>query len=166
MKNVLFMRHAKSSWENGELEDHERPLNSRGKRDAPAMARFLKEQYTIPEQIFCSPAQRTRQTCQLICRELNLPDDIIRYEPSLYFEGSDAYLQSIREASEAAETLLVIGHNPMTEQVIRALAGASFRDTVSTAAAACFRTEAETWSKVVPDQLHFAWFMKPKSLSA
>lgn len=159
-----MMRHAKSSWDDSSLRDFERPLNSRGKRDAPRMGRFLKEKGVIPGQIFSSPAARAKATILHVVKELGLGDESISWTEDLYFNGGDAYLDAIFSADESTNIVMTVGHNPMTEQVVSVLDGSSSGITMPTAAVACFESNAESWELVSPGNCQLRWLQIPKEL--
>ncbi len=138
-----LMRHAKSDWADENLTDHDRPLNDRGRRDAPAMARWLAAQRFLPDVILASTATRVRQTIDGLL-------SVWTHEPLVLFSQS-LYLPSPRSISEqvCCEALcadgsrpaaaLVIAHNPAMQQLVSELAGAATR--MPTAAVALFECE-------------------------
>ena len=91
MKTLLLMRHAKSSWKDSDLKDFDRPLNKKGKKDAPMMGRLIKDQELVPEVIFCSPAQRTVQTIEAFVEACGYQGDI-HYLDSYYMGEPSSYL--------------------------------------------------------------------------
>ncbi|PWJ10915.1 SixA phosphatase family protein [Jannaschia seohaensis] len=102
---LILMRHAKSSWGDPMQEDHERPLNKRGREAAPRMGAWLRAQGFTPARILCSDAVRTRQTCAAL--GFDVPPEL---RPDLYLAGPGTILTLARAATESP--LLVIGHNP------------------------------------------------------
>src|SRR5690625_4920330 len=116
-----MMRHAKSSWDDPSLRDHDRPLNSRGLREAANMAKWLADQNLRPVQIFCSTALRTRQTAEPLLKIFGLPEEFITWRDELYFSGDDAYLQAIHSAAGSSELIFLICHYPITQTVIDVL---------------------------------------------
>ena len=109
MKTLYFIRHAKSSWKDPLLKDFDRPLNSRGKRDAPFMANRLKEFNVTPDLILASPALRAKKTAQIIAQTL---DCEITFEPRLYESSIRTYVEILHELDDNIKTLLIIAHNP------------------------------------------------------
>lgn len=158
------MRHAKSSWNDSSLRDFERPLNSRGKRDAPRMGQFLKEQGLIPGQIFSSPAARAKATILHVVKELGVREKQINWTEDLYFNGGNAYLDAIFSADESTNIVMTVGHNPMTEQVVSVLNGSASLLTMPTAAIACFQSSAGNWGLVSPENCRLQWLQVPKEL--
>ncbi len=163
-KKVLLMRHAKSAWDNPGLKDFDRPLNKRGKRDAPRMGRYLKELQLTPNQIFSSPAERAKLTILEVIRELDLPTSQITWDENLYFNGVSSYLDLIKSADESSSILMTVGHNPMTEDAISTLSGHTSRKAIKTATIACFEFEIDSWQSVEPSPDALKWIVGPKDL--
>ncbi len=124
MKTLLLMRHAKSSWNHPGLQDHDRPLNQRGKRDAPRMGRLLRENDLAPDHILCSTARRALETAQAVSEASGYEGEI---EPQSDLYGSDAacYLEVLRRLPDTAGRVLVVGHNPIMEELLELLTGAT-----------------------------------------
>ncbi|HKL14352.1 MAG TPA: histidine phosphatase family protein [Balneolaceae bacterium] len=163
-KTILIMRHAKSSWDDSSLKDFDRPLNKRGRKDAPAMGRFLSDLELIPDHIVCSPAQRARETVALLTDELGEIGEITRYDERLYSEGVEAYLEAIQSAPSEAGIVLVAGHNPTIEQTVARLSGGAARRRITTANIACFYTSASAWEEMSERNSSFKWITGPKDL--
>lgn len=120
MKRLLLIRHAKSSWKNADLDDFDRPLSGRGKREAPAMALRLKQQGVQPDLILSSPAKRARKTAKIVAETLAYPVVEIHLDNRLYMQGTAALLTVLAETDERLITVLLVGHNPdLTELAIR-----------------------------------------------
>ena len=122
MKSVLVLRHAKSSWKHPELADHDRPLNKRGKHDAPLMGRLLKKKGLVPDNIISSTAIRARSTAKAVAKASGYKGEII-LNHSLYAAGPDAYLSVMRDLSDEYARVLIIGHNPGLEELVEMLTG-------------------------------------------
>ncbi len=147
MKRIIVMRHAKSDWNTDAPTDHARPLNRRGRKDAPRVARRLVELGWQPQHILASDANRTRQTYELMAPELG-GDVGVEYLRSLYHAGPDRLHEHILGLSDEFATILVLGHNPGWEQVLTWLTGEAA--SLTTANAALIECEnAETWNAVV-----------------
>jgi phosphohistidine phosphatase len=129
---LLLMRHAKSSWDDPDLEDHDRPLNKRGKRDAPRMGRLLLDQGLGPDLIVTSSAIRARRTGELVAETCGDPP--LQIEPDLYHAGPEEILEVIA-ALAGPRRLLVVGHNPGLEELVSMIADEWTR--MPTAAIAC-----------------------------
>jgi phosphohistidine phosphatase len=116
------MRHAKSSWKDPELSDIERPLNKRGKKDAPYMGEMLKEKELVPQIILSSTAVRARQTAELVAAACDFTGDILYLDP-FYLAEPGAYLSGLATLSNDMERVMVIGHNPGLEGLLQILSG-------------------------------------------
>ena len=114
MKTLLLVRHAKSSWDHPGVDDHDRPLNARGRRDAPEMGRRLAERGLVPDRILSSTALRARTTAQLIAEGLGFDVDRIILDERLYAASADEVLRVIGEIDGDVGTAMVVGHNPET----------------------------------------------------
>lgn len=126
MKTLLFLRHAKSSWKDTTLVDHKRPLNKRGKKDAPIMGEYLKNKKLTPDLIISSTAKRARDTSKLVAEHCGYNKDI---QPSklLYGTTTKDYLTTIGGISNKHDRVLLIGHNPILEDVLETVTGEQIR---------------------------------------
>jgi phosphohistidine phosphatase len=108
-RRLVLLRHAKSAWP--DMPDHERPLARRGQRDAPVMGRWLRAADLVPDLVLCSSARRARETWQLAQSGLGAAPPV-RFDDRVYEASAAALVDLIRRESGAAETLLVVGHDP------------------------------------------------------
>ena len=122
MKSILVLRHAKSSRKDPDLTDHDRPLNKRGKRDAPRMGRLMKKENLVPDVIISSTAIRARSTAEAVAKTSGYKGEII-LDKSLYAAGPEAYLGVIHDLSDEYVRVLIIGHNPGLEELVEMLTG-------------------------------------------
>ncbi len=111
MKSLLLIRHAKSSWENFSVADFDRPLNDRGKRDAPMMAARLAEKGIVPDRILVSPAKRTRKTATYFMNAWELPDEKMQMPEELYLASPAIFRKLIQALPDELENIAVISHN-------------------------------------------------------
>jgi phosphohistidine phosphatase len=146
---LILTRHAKSDWSEPGQDDYDRPLNHRGRRDAPRLGRWLTSRGDVPDLILCSSAERTRETCDLIVAALPGPPQV-RHIVALYHASPEIILSEIHKAE--GRIVMVVGHNPG----IGALAGAllhqlptnpRFRD-YPTAATAVIDFGVDGWAAV------------------
>ena len=115
-KTLTLLRHAKSSWTNAHLSDHERPLNDRGKRDAPEMASRLLDRSCIPDMIYSSSAARALETAAIVAETMRIQDTHIKVFDKLYLATAECIMAVVMQAENTAiEHLMVIGHNPGME---------------------------------------------------
>lgn len=112
MKTIYLTRHAKSSWEYPELDDFERPLNSRGRRDAPFMGSILKKLKVLPDAILSSPATRAATTARIIASKISYPLEHIYYNEILYGAGEEELGEIIKTVLESTNSIMIVGHNP------------------------------------------------------
>jgi phosphohistidine phosphatase len=119
-RRLYLLRHAKSSWKDERLADHDRPLAGRGRRAAKAIGRHLREQRVDPELVLCSTARRARETLEGL--EPSLGRGAIHVEPGLYGAGSAELLARLHEIAASIRSVMVIGHNPGLEQLALLLA--------------------------------------------
>jgi phosphohistidine phosphatase len=123
MRQLLLLRHAKSSWDDPSLSDHARPLNARGRRAAAAMAAAMRDLGLAPEVVLVSSARRTLQTLEALGP---LPDSpIVEPMDALYLAPWPLLLEAVRGVPETARSVLLIGHNPGLHELSLALAGAA-----------------------------------------
>lgn len=143
MKRLILMRHAKSDWNHPGLSDHDRPLNRRGRKAAPAMGAWLTAQGFAPDLALVSSAERTQETFRLSA--LNCP---AQTEASLYNAGAEAILKVIQGADEAATTAIVIAHQPGMQETANRLLPEWEVDEYPTAKVAILTFEAPSWFEV------------------
>jgi phosphohistidine phosphatase len=122
MKTLLILRHAKSSWNFAELSDHDRPLNNRGKRDAPRIGRKLLKEGLIPQIIISSSAIRAYSTAEKVAKACGYEGEIV-VDSSLYGSGYTAYLNVLRIQNDRLDIIMLVGHNPDSEQLLEKLTG-------------------------------------------
>jgi phosphohistidine phosphatase len=122
MKTLLLMRHAKSSWKDTELNDIDRPLNKRGKKDAPLMGTLLKEKELVPQIILSSPAVRARQTAELLAAACGFVGDV-QYLDNFYLAEPAAYVEGLVALPDEIERAMLIGHNPGLEGLLQMISG-------------------------------------------
>lgn len=145
MKTLLIMRHAKSSWKDDALPDEQRPLNKRGRRDAPHMGQLLREADAVPQVIACSTAVRARETVAALAEASGFGGEI-RYEAALYAAPAEACLAVAAGLPDDAQTAMLIGHNPGVQEFIAELTGED--EALSTAAIARVSLPIEHWAEL------------------
>lgn len=124
MKTLTLIRHAKSSWKHPQLADFERPLNKRGKRDAPQMGRRLAAQHIRPQVITSSPAVRALTTAEVIASAVGYPPQEIIHDERIFHAYSDQLLDVIRDFDASLQHLMLVGHNPGLTVLVEQLAHA------------------------------------------
>lgn len=168
MKHLFLLRHAKSSWDDPGLADHDRPLAPRGNRAAKVIAEHLREERIAPELVLCSSSRRTRETLDRIAPALG--DEVrVEVERELYAASADRLLERLRAVDDDVESVMLIGHNPGLEQLALSLAGdgeklADVRRKYPTAALATLEFDGR-WSELEPGTARLMEFVKPKQLA-
>jgi phosphohistidine phosphatase len=122
-KTLLIMRHAKSSWKDDTLADHDRPLNKRGRRDAPKMGELLRAQSVTPDAILASTALRARETATAVAEGGHFTAPIT-YHAGFYHDAPEAYFEVLAKLPAAVAVALVVAHNPGVEELLAELTGA------------------------------------------
>lgn len=120
MKTLLLLRHAKSSWKQQGLNDHDRPLNRRGKREAPQVGRYLKENDLLPDLILCSTARRARDTAQAVVDESGYEGEMDQLH-DLYLSDTGCYLDVLKRLPDDVSRVLLVGHNPELDELLTLL---------------------------------------------
>lgn len=145
MKTIFVLRHAKSSWNDSSLSDFERPLNERGKEAAPFMGELMKKNNFTPDLIVSSPAERAKQTAEFVKKAADFQTEI-RFNEKIYEASPLRLLEVISQTDENAKTLLLVGHNPGFEGLVRVLSGENAR--MPTAALAVLDLEIGDWAEI------------------
>lgn len=159
VKTLLLLRHAKSSWEDRSLSDHDRPLNERGERDAPRMGRLLRDENRWPDLILSSTATRARRTTQLLIEAVDRETEV-RYLSKLYLAEPEDYVEAVRRVGGEADSVLLVGHNPGLEMLVQRLTGEWHR--LPTAALVCVTLPIDTWKDLEASDGRLAGLWLPR----
>jgi phosphohistidine phosphatase len=127
-RELLILRHAKSDWSSGASKDFDRPLAKRGKKDAPLVGAWLYREGLVPDLVISSPAERARQTAVKVCKSMDYKKKKIQWEGEVYAAGVEVFLRVLGRCSRDARTVLLVGHNPGLEDLIRFLAADELDD--------------------------------------
>jgi phosphohistidine phosphatase len=122
MKTLLLMRHAKSSWKDDSLADHERPLKKRGKKDAQLIAKVIEKNDLEPNLILASSSTRTRQTVNILTEEWDYQEKII-YLDELYMGEPQDFINALKTLSDEYKTVMIVAHNPGLEAYLQIIDG-------------------------------------------
>lgn len=166
-RRLILVRHAKSDWP--DVADHERPLAKRGRRDGPAVGRWLAESGYVPDAVVCSTAQRARQTWEVVAAGLAeagaAAPPVVRYEPRIYEATVLGLLMLVREFASGWRTAMVIGHNPGMAGLVHGLTSPADGppEAFPTAAVAVLRL-AGPWAAVTPGEARLVAFTVPAQL--
>lgn len=161
MKRLYLVRHAKSGWNHSELDDRDRPLNSRGKRDAPFMGQRLKDHDVCPDLIISSPAKRAVKTAKVIAEAVGYPKKQITINDSLYLQGTQAILDTIRGVDDAHQSLMLFGHNPDFTELAELLTDYEVEN-IPTCGIFCIDFNVGFWQEVDEAKGLFSFFDYPK----
>ena len=150
MKRLTLMRHADAQWKDPDIADFARPLNRRGVAEAQAMGRRLAELQLIPDRLMTSPARRTRQTSDIVARQLALAARQVRHEEALYLAGARDILKIVRTTGPRVRHLMIIGHNPGISELVRLLAAEHGVGELTTGAMCSLAFTTDKWSIAAP----------------
>lgn len=162
MKTLLLLRHAKSSWKDTGLQDFDRPLNSRGKKAAEMIGRFIRKQRLAPDLLLCSPAIRARETIEAVIKTAKLSSEL-RYDQRIYEASPVQLLEVVSQIEEERSMVLLVGHNPGMEELLRLLTERVEHMATGTLAKIDFK--AAKWDKVLEDKGSLDWIVRPKELA-
>jgi len=162
-KLLILVRHAKSSWNDLGLSDRDRPLNKRGRRDAPDMARRLSRLPQCPERIVTSPACRALSTAEVLAAEFGLGPEAIQIEETLYEAGPMDVFRVVHGLNNRLGCAMLVGHNPGLTQTVNDLANVAIEN-VPTCGVAILRFEIGSWTEVRDRSATLVDFDYPKKV--
>jgi phosphohistidine phosphatase len=145
MRTLLLLRHAKSSWKDSDLDDHDRPLNKRGKKDAPRMGRLLREEDLMPDLIVSSSAKRCRKTADHVIQASGYRGET-RITGELYEAEGGKLREFLAAIPDRVHRLLMVAHNPGMEELLEPLVGVY--TPLTTAALAHIELPIESWREI------------------
>ena len=163
MKEIFVLRHAKSSWDNVNLSDHERPLAGRGIRDAAKMCAFIKNKGYKLDKVLCSTAKRAKETFDLTADGFNFEIDKATYTDKLYFGDETKIIKDLRGLDESSNNILIVGHNPTLHYLVELLAIKQI-DRFTTCNLAIISHDGE-WITLNSQRCSLKSLIKPKELS-
>jgi phosphohistidine phosphatase len=161
MKILYLLRHAKSSWDNPDLDDFDRPLNKRGEKDAPKMGKRLKKREVVPDIFLSSPAARAIATAKMIAQAIDFPLSNIQSSETLYHATEESLLHILRSIPEKADVVIITGHNPGLTNFANLLQD-ELIDNVPTAGIAAIRFKVRSWNDVQSKSGKLIFFDYPK----
>ncbi len=172
MLTLTLLRHAKSSWKDMTLPDRDRPLNSRGKIEAPAMGKLIVRHGLDPDLVLCSPARRTRDTLALVLPELKR-EPKVNYVDGLYHCTPEAMLEILHAVPQSVSSLLIVGHNPELQTFALDLIGSGPRHMkdrleakLPTAGLIALRFLTGGWNGIVVNGGKLELFLTPREAGA
>lgn len=167
-RELLILRHAKSDWRAGDSDDFARPLAKRGKHDAPKVGAWLYREGLVPDHVICSPAERARQTAEIVCKRLDFKKKKIVLDADLYAAEVSDLLAALARCPASATTVLIVGHNPGLEDLVKHLAGEDLdlpEDGKLLPTATVARLEMpDDWSQLAPGSAQIVSITRPRSL--
>jgi len=161
MLRLGLVRHAKSSWDFPELNDHDRPLNKRGKRDAPIMAKKVQKLFGIPDLLLSSTANRALTTAKTFRENMDLTESQLRLSPRLYHASMEDTFTSISLIDDNVKFACVFGHNPTMTYLANSFTG-DMIDNVPTCGVVILESKAKTWVEFDTDNTRRIAFIYPK----
>ncbi len=163
MRELFLVRHAKSSWDDPLLADFDRPLNERGKRDAPRMGEHLAGMGVRPDLIVASPAKRAGKTAKIVAEKLGYDPKNIRWVEGIYEASVQSLLYLICSLPDEARRVMVVGHNPGLTHLADILGDMPI-DNIPTAGAVGLVFDAKSWDEACRSKGHTLFFEYPKKL--
>ena len=163
MKEIYVLRHAKSSWDNSNLSDFERPLADRGISDAKKMSKFLKDMNIKIDKVLCSNAIRAKETFDLTADGFNFEIDKATYSDKLYFGDTTTIIQDLKELDESLNNILIVGHNPTLHYLVEILTNESI-NRFTTCNLATISHNGE-WVSLNSQQCSLKSLIRPKELN-
>lgn len=170
MKYLTLIRHAKSSWDDAPIDDHNRPLNERGLRCAPTVGRFLAKTYLgangtpallpCPDRLVTSSALRAKHTAELIAAELKSADPVTDH--ALYLAAPKSLLQAVREFSNRWSHVVMVGHNPGISDFAARLLKRHDIEEMPTCAVALLELPCDDWNATGWDEARLVGYITPK----
>ncbi|MBS1917799.1 MAG: histidine phosphatase family protein [Bacteroidetes bacterium] len=163
MKSLLIIRHAKSSWDSSVLNDFDRPLNDRGKKDAPEMAQRLTEKNITIDAFVASPAKRAKKTAEFFIEKFKRDKKEIIFIPSLYHAPVEIFNQVVSGLNDAHNSVAIFSHNPGITSFVNSLTDVKL-DNMPTCSVFAVTAETNSWSNFFSVKKEFWFFDYPRSI--
>ncbi len=162
MKNLLLMRHAKSSWKDEKLEDHERPLKKRGFKDTKLIAKVIKKNHLTPDLILASTAQRVKDTVETFVETINYKNELV-YSDKLYMGEPQDFIKILKKQAKDYDTVMIVAHNPGLETYLQIVDGEI--EAMPTAALGQLVLAIDSWEEISLESMgELTGFWTPKAL--
>ncbi len=162
MKTLVLLRHAKSSWDDDRLDDHDRPLAPRGHRDAPRMGKRLARRGFDPDLLLTSSAVRARETADYLAAALELAQSRIRIERRIYLASPDELLKVIAALDDSLANVLLVGHNPGLTDLANRLLPSLGLDNLPTAGVVAVECDIVRWKDIDSGALALEFYDSPR----
>ena len=162
MKTLYLMRHAKSSWSFDDLTDEQRPLNGRGRDDAPLMGQALAKRNITLDLILSSGAVRAMTTAALVAKEVNYLPEKIEVRPEIYHAEVGTLLEIVRSCPDAAQSVMMVGHNNTISEFVNLLSPDALNEEMPTAGIVCLHFQTDSWATADRTNCDFYFFDRPR----
>ena len=163
MKTLLVVRHAKSSWANAGLSDFDRPLNDRGKDDAPKMARRIIDKKIKIDCFVSSPAKRAQKTAKLFMKELDAKKEQLILTPILYEASVNDFYKAVETLDDSCDNVALFSHNPGITDFVNGLTETSI-DNMPTCGVFAVSIDTKKWKNFKESNKHFLFADFPKNV--
>jgi phosphohistidine phosphatase len=161
-KQLLLIRHAKSSWDDLTISDFERPLNDRGKKDAPEMAKRLVDKKIKIDALVSSPAKRAKKTCKYFEKEFDISKDDIIFESKLYEAGTENFFEVVKNLKNKWDNVAIFSHNPGITDFANSLTNEKI-DNIPTCGIFAVKIKSKHWSDFKDAEKEFLFFDYPRA---
>ncbi|MDB9822299.1 histidine phosphatase family protein [Deltaproteobacteria bacterium] len=165
MKTLYLARHAKSSWKYPNLDDFERPLNKRGRKNALFMGEILNKLKVAPDLVISSPANRAAMTARIIAYAINYPLEKIQYRETIYSSGENVLIHFIGQINDAAKEVMLIGHNPGFTDLANYMSDQRISN-IPTCGVFCVGFNISSWEEIGEHRGKLKFFEFPKKFAS
>lgn len=162
MKQIVVVRHAKSSWADPGQNDFDRPLNERGKKDAPAMGQCIVKAGVKIDAFVSSPAKRAHQTCKAFAEVYGRKEEEIVFVKNLYHAPAHVYYETLGDLDDAYKSVAIFGHNPGITDFVNTLCKGVHTDNMPTCAVFALKADVKSWKDFENAEKEFIFFKTPK----
>ncbi len=164
MKRLYLLRHAKSSWENIQLKDFDRPLANRGEADIPRMVRFFNDHFSVPDKIIASPATRTTATASAFAEGISYHGQI-EFISDIYEAHHLNLVEIVQNLPENAQSTLMVGHNPGVTNLAAYLSTGFITENIPTCGLVVLDFNSQYWHNISEAQGRLVRYMYPKGIN-
>lgn len=165
---LMILRHAKSDWNSNAKSDFDRPLNKRGKADAPRLGQYLARHRLVPDLVLTSPAKRAQKTARLVCEQMNVPASHICFNESMYLADLNDLLGVLHTLPESARRVMLVGHNPGIDELLQYLVKErpprTDKGKIMTTAACAILNMLSGWDQLSPHMAQLEALIRPKEI--
>ena len=163
MKTLFVIRHGKSSWEDPQLSDHDRPLLPTGIKKTKRIANYLKEKISVPDLMLSSTAKRAHETAKIIAEKINYPVDYIKTSSKLYHAGSDDIYTTLYTLDNAINSVMIFGHNPTFTYFVNHYLDPGIEN-LPTSGVVCVEFNCDIWEDVNVSSFQVNFVVFPRML--